>query len=1215
MSYQLLELHGANEPENWTEYLKGVAQSLDKQGRKLVKLRYTLPIFTLILMMLSIRAYSVDDPEIFSFTIAPQGDRFSVIGKLGKFILIDNSTFERVQFITFPKQHVRFKSAALSSKDQWLALGASDGSVLLYEVSKLWDVRETAWAKLPRLLLNEHNNEIWAVAFSPNGEKLASGGAEGILKLSYITTSTSKRKSSILLEDASRSAIKVITFSPDGRILAVGRKDGTIAIWDVETRHVRNRYRDDSAEVTALAFSSNNKILAFGTTLSELMLWDVSRYNELTSLEGHEGNIGAINTLAFSLGGEVLASGGADRKVVLWNTQTGKKISEHSSENSVLSVIFTVDGQKLIVGDTVGEIKRMNTDIPRANPRSNPNPDVVSKEQQNASATTSQTGGGSKEEKQALRTTTRLEITDRTPPAFLYPRYPKEIIPTQNTADIYVRVIDGESGVKNVKIDDVEMLSNSGNSFQHTVSLKEGINDFTMIATDNAGNTSNKTIRIFRRLAPPKIEVINPQLDANNSAEIRRDEVEIKVKVTDESQIAEVKCNNKEMVYRSTVDGGGIYSLTFIYHQRGPVTFIITAKDTMGSMEAKQKITVTALAGKTPPRIEVINPRLNKNTAIISGDSFRVTARVTDESGITEVKINGIKAITEDGERFTANINRTPRLKTVTIRAKDKSEETSKLSFTVDFQNPQRSTSKATPDGKPDKPTGFTRTLVSPVPNQTVPSTPSNQKEEDDPRIIFDDPDLSLGRDHETRETSFLLRVYVIDASQVQVRVERKVNGWYERVIDVPQVEKEKRTYAENLPLNEGPNEFRIIAEDEWGNIESQLFTIVRPRIDNEGPAIQVFGVGDQRIHSEGMLITVQQTDVHIRGRVSDTSGIRSVAINSTPVTVDENGFFGENIRLDYGKNSITVYATDGQNYISKFPFTITCWYDRIGKDFALLFATDTYTGKKDEDGNWKDLTGAIKDVEVVAKKLREDYGFETRIFKNLPKIELTKKLFEYRKNFDGAEYAPDSQLLLFFSGHGYFHDPDPTDDETGEGYLITADTYSYKEDPWLNTALKYEELREVIDGIACQHILVLLDTSFSGTFDPAFKKSQPFSFFKGPINGSQLEQVTKVLEAKARWCLTAAGAELVISGNENLYSPFVLAFLNALDSKGGNDFLLTLEEVWEKIEKSKNNPTYDKVIKEEKELRRRDVLRPEPWRGQFGKSDPQSDFLFFPIK
>ena len=1152
-----------------------------------MKLGYTLPIFTLALMMLSIAAYSIDDPRIYSFTIAPQEGRFSVIGKWGKFILIDNSTFEREQFPTFPKQHVRLKSAALSSNNQWLALGASDGSTLLYEVSKLWDVRKTSWEKLPRFIFNEHNDEIWAIAFSPDDEKLASGSADGVLKLSYISTSTSKSQSSMLLADGSRSAIKVITFSPDGQILAVGRKDGSIAIWDVETRHVRNRYEGDSAEVTALAFSSNNKTLAFGTVLSELMLWDVSLYNKLTFLEGHEGSIGAVNALAFSPDGAVLASAGADRKILLWDPRTGGKINEFSSENSVLSVIFTADRQKLIVGDTVGEIKRMNTGLPRANLQSNHNRDVVSNEQHNVSETTLQTGDGNEQRKQEFRTPTQVKITDRTPPVFLNPRYPKDVIPTQNTADIYVRVMDGESGVKNVIIDGVEMLSTSDSGFRGTVSLKEGINEFTMIATDNAGNASNKIVRISRRLAPPKIEVISPELDADNFAEVRQDEVEIKVKVTDESQIAEVKCNNQEMVYRSAVDGGAIYSLTFIYYRRGPVTFIITAKDTMGSIEAKQKITITAFAGITPPRIEVISPRRNKNNvAIIQEDSFWVMARVTDESGIAEVKINGIKAITRDGKRFSAKIKRTPTMRTVTIRAKDKAEETNKFSFAVDFQDPQPSISKTTSDGKSDEPTLLT------------------QKEEDDPRIDFDDLDLSLGRDRETKETSFLLTVYVIDASQVQVRVERKVNDWYERVIDVPKVEKKKRTYAEHLPLNEGSNEFRIIAEDEWGNIESRLFTIVRSRIDNEGPTIQVFRVGDQFIHSVGESITVREKNVRIRGRASDESDIQSVAINSTPVTVDENGFFEGNIQLNYGENTTTIYAMDRRNYTSKFRFTTTRLYDRVSKDFALLFATDKYTGKKDEDGNWMDLTGAIKDAEAVAKKLRDDYGFETRVFKNLPKVELTKKLYEYRKDFEGAEYAPDSQLLLFFSGHGYFHDPDPTDDEKGEGYLITTDTYSHTEDPWLNTALKYKELREVIDGMVCQHILVLLDTSFSGSFDPTFKRSQSVSFFKGSINGSQLEEATKVLEARARWCLTAAGAESVLGGNGDLHSPFVLAFLNALDSKGGDDSLLTLENVWEKIEESKNNPAYDKVI-----------VRPEPWRGQFGKSDPHSDFLFFPVR
>ena len=332
--------------------------------------------------MLSVPAYTVGDPQIYSFAIAPQGERFSVIGKIGKFVLINNSTLEREQFPTIPKQHVRLESAALSSKSQWLALGTSDGSALLYEVSKLWDARRKSWEKPPNFILNEHNDEIWAIAFSPNGEWLASGGADGNLKLSYITTSTSKRQSSILLADESHSAIRVITFSPDGGTLAVGRMDGTVALWDVETRHIKKQYEGHNWEVTALAFSPNSKILASGTAFSELVLWDVSRYSELTSLEGHDGDIGAINALAFSSDGGVLASGGADRKVILWNSQTGGKINEFSAKNSVLSVVFTADARGLIVGDTDGEIKRMSSGIRRITPPSDssPKPIVVSKE-------------------------------------------------------------------------------------------------------------------------------------------------------------------------------------------------------------------------------------------------------------------------------------------------------------------------------------------------------------------------------------------------------------------------------------------------------------------------------------------------------------------------------------------------------------------------------------------------------------------------------------------------------------------------------------------------------------------------------------------------------------------------------------------------------------------------------------------------------------------
>ena len=1264
-------------------------------------------------VILSVSTSSADDPDIYSFAMAPQGERFSVIGKIGVFILIDNLSFERVQFPTIPKQHVRLEAAALSSESQWLALGASDGSVLLYEVSKLWDARKKSWEKPPNFILNEHQDEIWAIAFSPDGERIASGGADGKLKLSYITTSTPRRQTSIFLTSESRSAVKVITFSPDGKALAVGRMDGTVALWDIETRHVIKRYEGHNWEVTALAFSPNSNILASGTAFSELVLWDVSRYNELTSLEGHDGNIGAINTLAFSSDGTVLASGGADNQVLLWSTESGGKLKEFQSKNSVLSVVFTADGRKLVVGDTVGTVKHMSTGMYLANPlsKSSSNPITVAKEQQkvvreraDTSQSASQVKPNNIEKKKESKIIT-FDESDETPPRITILRA-KAVEGKEDTAVISGTVKDEMNDIRSVKINGIPIQLSSTNSFRETLPLEEGTTIFTIVAVDEADNSASEDIRLYRKLEPPKIEVISPQLDANNYAEIQQDQVEIRVKVTDDSEIAEVKCNSRPMRYRSSVNGSAIYSLSFLYYQPGPVTFIITAKDTKGTAEARRKITISSVTDKTPPIIEilekerqveahrteayisgrirdtesgihsvkignaevfldskggfqhrvslkegnntftiiatdmdkndvgetvtiyrkrtapqitVVNPTLNlNNSAKISGDSFTVTVEVTDESQI-EVRINGMKvSAAVDGKTFSTTLDRSNVPETVTIVATDAAGKSSSKSFAVDFQEPQQSVEKTTPVGKLDEPTILTDTFDPPKANQPRTSTASNQKEEDDPKITFDDPDLDLGRNHETRETSFLLRTYIIDASEIQVRVERKVRGRYEHIKDVPR--EEQRIYAVNLPLRQGLNEFRIIAEDEWSNIESKMFTIVKHQIDNVGPTIQIFRVGDQRTYSvgtsiaAGTSIAVKQRDVRIQGRVIDASGIESVRITGVPITVDEDGYFEKDIPLNYGPNSITVYATDTQRYSSEFSLTITRWYDRTGKDFALLFATDKYVGKKDEDGNWKDLTGAIKDAEAVAKKLRENYGFETRIFENLPKVELTKKLFEYRKDFEGIKYAPDSQLLLFFSGHGYFHDPDPEDDEEGEGYLITADTYSFVEDPWMNTALKHEELRKVIDGIACQHILVLLDTCFSGTFDPTYEKPR-FPLFKGPIDGNQLEQIKKALEVKARWCLTAAGAEFVLDGNNGQYSPFALAFLNALETKGGDDSLLTLEEVWERVEESKNNPVYDKAIKQLKEKEGKDLQRPEPRRGQFGESDPESDFLFFPVK
>ena len=866
-----------------------------------MRLRYTFLIFTLMLVLLSASAYSAEDLQIHSFAIAPAADQFSVIGKNGKFVLVYNLTFEQ-QLVSIQKPYVRLGAAALSSDSRWIAFGDSDGSVLLYEISNLWRTR-----KMPSdFILNGHDREVRAVAFSPDGKMLASGAADGTLQLSTVAHSSFKQQSSIPLRDELRSGVQVVAFSPDGKMLAAGREDATITLWDIKAQQVMARSGKHNRDITALAFSPDSKTLAAGTSGSELVLWDVSSQKKLSSLEGHDSNVGAINALVFSPDGELLASGADDKKVLLWNTETRQIIGEYSPGSTVLAIAFTTGGQNLIVGDRSGKLKHLAT--------------------------------------------TDFHIS---------PRLEEQVQTAQQ--------VDSEPRK--------------------------------------------------RRTQSPRFQRVEKTQD------------------------------NTPRVADTTVEN--------------PV----------------------------------------KTTPVNTGD---------------------------------------------------------------DFSSPT-----------------------------TGPSTTPNQEEDDNPVITFRNTDLRNERHHETSEDYFLLSIYVIDDSQTEVSVEHKFNERYENIIAPSKIVNDK--YEVKLPLRYGTNEFRITAKDRWENSETQRFTIVKHQKDTEGPTIKLRRVGAQDIRSTDDTITVNEEEVLIRGSVNDISGVQSLEINGEEVTVASNGTFEKKLSLNYGKNPITVKATDRQGKPAEQPFVITHQFDRTRKDFALFFATTEYSGAKDETGNWKELPSAIRDAEAVAGNLRDNYGFETSVFENLTKRQLLETLYDYRNDFDGTEYAPDSQLLIFFAGHGYY------DEIEQEGYLITADTDALFIDPTRESALQHAKLRKQIDAITCPRILVLLDTCFSGTFDPTF---EPLPAISGLFDEmSLLKQIETMLGLQARWYLTAAGDEYVADGMTDR-SPFADAFLNALNTKGGVDFLLELDEVWGAIEKS-----IESYKKQGVEVERR-----EPDKGQFGNSHPtESNFLFFP--